>query len=96
MAEGERELLLSTPNLEIYSGNSSEIFYKGIAAYRLSTQSKLTYNLLSPMTLTEDRTLVSAWDLKWKIGTELAHNGTEEILREILAAKGTFDAIGKG
>ena len=91
LAEGERELLLSTPNLEIYSGNSSEIFYKGIAAYRLSTQSKLTYNLLSPMTLTEDRTLASAWDLKWKIGTELAHNGTEEILREILAAKGFFE-----
>lgn len=42
--------------LEIHSGAGNRIFYRGIAVQKLDKPSLYTYNITSPLTLTEDRT----------------------------------------
>lgn len=49
--------LFQTKDVQIFAGESSHLFYKGIRAYDLPTKSLFTYNILQKMELTEDRTL---------------------------------------
>lgn len=43
--------------IDVHSGKSNHIYYRGIVAYELSNASEFTYNIWSPLHLTEDRTL---------------------------------------
>jgi hypothetical protein len=55
----KREPLHKLEELEIYFGESSVIFYRGIAVQQLDKPSLYTYNITSLMYLTEDRTASS-------------------------------------
>ena len=46
-----------TPQIEVYAGQSTELYYRGIAVFHLDKPSLFTYNIISEQVLTEDRTL---------------------------------------
>lgn len=79
-----KTLLDSTSSLEVYDGTSDCIFYRGMKVCQASTL--FTYNILSPLELTEDRT-VSEWECRWQIGTYIAESCTNlTVLHETLTA----------
>lgn len=79
-----KSLLDSNPLLEVYDGITECIFYRGMKVTK--TQTLFTYNILSPLQLTEDRT-VPEWECRWNIGTYLAEHCTNPtILYEALTS----------
>lgn len=59
-----REFIGGNHKVEMYRGTSNRIYYRGIAIGQLSAPSMYTYNVLSKVTLTEDRTLKSEYDAR--------------------------------
>lgn len=58
-----RTLLEETPVLQVWSGGSSHIWYRGLRVTDLDVPSILTYNFLTGVDLTEDRTSkYPTWD----------------------------------
>lgn len=57
--------------LEIHRGRSRYIFYRGVRVMDLPKKTEFTYNLITPCSLTEDRTLASPHDAFYKIGNRL-------------------------
>lgn len=55
--------LLSTSTCEVYSGESESAFYRGIAIYKLPKPSTHTYNIVSDLSLTEDRTAARGYEV---------------------------------
>lgn len=85
--ESSRFILRSEPkhvigNVEIHEGATSGVFYKGIKVLDLPT--KFTYNILSGLTLTEDRT-VSQWDAEYAITSALIHTNDTDALLDVLS-----------
>ena len=50
-----------------------------------------TYNILSGMELTEDRTLKSQWDVEWKLSTLIPSLENKGLHMQLLSSKGKFD-----
>ena len=63
--------MFSVDGLEVYPEPSQYIFYRGVRAMRLQKPTLYTYNVTSKMTLTEDRTLKSAWDVNYHLSTRI-------------------------
>lgn len=64
--------------LEVYPGPSRHVFYRGVRAGTLPEELTFAYNLLCPMTLTEDRTFESQYTVQWKLAQlipRLPHRG---------------------
>ncbi|MAD98747.1 MAG: hypothetical protein Unbinned200contig1000_60 [Prokaryotic dsDNA virus sp.] len=57
--------------VEVHRGKSEFVYYRGVRVHRLPEPSRFTYNLTCPMSLTEDRTLASAYDLNYKLSMRL-------------------------
>ena len=72
--------------LSIHPGSSSTVFYRGIAAGQLSAPARFTYNILSPCTMTEDRT-IPEYTAKSRIARGLAKSTSEHVLKETLLAR---------
>jgi len=53
--------------IEVYDKPSSTVFYRGVRAGNMPEQMLFTYNILTPMTLTEDRTFESQYTVEWKL-----------------------------
>lgn len=52
--------------IEIYTGQSSHVFYKGIRVYESTKPFKYTYNIKRGINLTEDRT-ASQFEIEWTL-----------------------------
>ena len=74
-----------TPGLDIYLGQAKQIFYRGIAVQGLEKPSLFTYNILSSLSLTEDRT-ASVWQTDYAIAQGLAECSNREIIDATLIA----------
>ena len=74
----------SSDELEIHSGESQNLFYKGISVYTLNKPSKFTYNILEQVELTEDRTLKYFWTCLVKITDVITKCKEIDILDSIL------------
>ncbi len=85
----DRQPVAKTEGLEIYVGTSEYIFYRGIRAGAVPAgkRSRFTYNITDSMTLTEDRTIASAWDANHKIREALLGLDNEPILISCLTEK---------
>ena len=73
--------------LEVHPGPTRSLFYRGVRAGTLPEEMMFSYNLLCPMTLTEDRTFESQYTVQWKLCQlipRLPHRG----LHAQLLAKG--------
>ena len=52
-----KRLLVSTRDVDVYTGSSTSLFYKGVKVYSTKTPFKFTYNIKAKTDLTEDRTI---------------------------------------
>lgn len=73
------KLCFANDEIEIYEGSSNHIYYKGIRAKDLNSQSKYTYNILRNSTLTEDRLLCYDFSIKECINNALIEMASTEI-----------------
>lgn len=84
--------LCVVPGLEIFSGESQRIFYRGIAVQALAKPAKYTYNITEVMYLTEDRT-VGSWQTDPIIARGLAMVEDTTIIDATLTAElGWFES----
>lgn len=77
--------------LEVYEGKTRNVYYRGVRAGQMPEEMAFTYNLLVPMTLTEDRTFESQYTVQWKLGSlipKLTHKG---VITEILSGDTAFE-----
>ncbi len=79
--------------LSIHQGQSTKLYYRGIAVHDLEKPSRFTYNFLTDTALTEDRTLRYAfWELR-KIGRFVLTCENKGFIREwLLARDGTMES----
>lgn len=87
----EAPILFSLPgSFELRSGQSSSIFYRGIAVAKLPKPSFFTWNILETVKLTEDRTMEGTWSLPWLLGKYISQLPSEEWILSALLAKEEF------
>lgn len=77
--------------IEIYSGQSSQIFYRGFAVMHIEAPTLFRYNITDSVALTEDRTASSAFAVFRIIETALAQCSDEDILTKIIGAENGFE-----
>lgn len=86
--------LESTPifkdsKIEIHDGESNYVYYKGIRVHELSRPSMYTYNILTNISLTEDRTMASSFDAEYypRVFIEsYAADDISEIIKKVVTA----------
>lgn len=71
--------------VNIHAGNSNWIYYRGIRAIQLDKPSLYTYNILSEMTLTEDRTIKYGWDASAQISYEVNNLQDRHMMARIIS-----------
>ena len=85
-------IICANEKLEIRSGKSPFLFYKGVRVLKLSPSSLFTYNILERQELTEDRTLKYEYLTKNEVGKQVARMNDSSVLQRILTApKGTHE-----
>jgi len=67
-------------------GGKPSVFYKGIRVHQADLPMMFTYNLKGDVTLTEDRTLAYAFDLRDRVCATIATSDDEEMIERILTA----------
>jgi len=85
-----RKPLFSTPELDVYNGKSSDIYYRGVRANTISRDSQFTYNIKRKVELTEDRTVKYNFVLEEIICRNLALCEDRNLLKHILTAPKDF------
>lgn len=82
--------ILTTNRIEVYRGESTYAFYRGVRVARLKVSSLFTYNLIETLAgLTEDRTLKDVTDVDFEVCRALAEHADAEVLRQALIAPDT-------
>lgn len=81
--------IFTMPGLEVHRGESSVVFYRGLRAHDLKKPALYTYNITSPMSLTEDRTLQYGFMVPVRIVKEIAASDEGELIEAVLLAKDT-------
>lgn len=82
----ETPALWANTDIEIHEGLSSSLFYRGIRVKKLDKPSLYTYNILSTMTLTEDRTLEGMWYANYYLAGALMQCNDPAIRKAIIGA----------
>lgn len=72
--------------VDIHNGQSDWIYYRGIRAMQLDKPSMYTYNILSELTLTEDRTIKYGWDISAQISNEVNALTDRHMMARIVSA----------
>lgn len=85
----EKTPLISTPDLDIYSGNSPTLFYQGIAVMKLETPSYYTWNFKRGIDLTEDRTVKYSYMVQDKMKNFIFSKFDNEAQLKPLLCSGT-------
>lgn len=74
----------------VSSGVSKHLYYRGIRIHELDSPSLFTYNITSPLTLTEDRTLKGIWDARYAISGALSQCVNKHIIEKVICAEETW------
>lgn len=86
-------MLLHKGDVNIYDKSAQCIYYRGIAAAQTQQATVYTYNIISRMDLTEDRTLKHSWAVDREIVRAVVKMTNKTALRRILCApKGTMES----
>lgn len=72
-------------DIEIYEGSSNHLYYRGVRVMQLPKRTKFTYNFLNGITLTEDRTIKSAFDASYRLASRLPTVKTEEFWEKMFS-----------
>lgn len=81
------EPLFRSGTLEVRNRPSGNFFYRGVRVYDLRVQALYTYNELSKIELTEDRTVKSSWDMMARIVAGILVSTDKQFLRNVVTAK---------
>lgn len=73
--------------VEVYSGSSEYVYYRGIRTQKLSKPSAFTYNIISPMVLTEDRTFKEVYNVTYRLEAMLESSENREYIEQAVTAK---------
>lgn len=77
---------VETGDADIYNRPASYIFYRGVAITRAAKCSLLTYNVKTPIELTEDRTAKHDYQPRFAVQRALQSLSDERMLRRVLTA----------
>lgn len=77
--------------LEVYDRPSRAVFYRGVRAGIMPKEMAFTYNILAPMTLTEDRTFDSQYTVEWRLSQLIPRFNHKGYLTEILSGGDKWD-----
>lgn len=77
--------------LEVYPGPSRYVYYRGVRAGAMPEELSFSYNLLCPMTLTEDRTFESQYTVEWKLSQLIPKVDHAGVLAELMSGKDRWD-----
>ena len=83
--------LCSVSGLEVYDRPGKHVFYRGVRAGAMPDTGRFTYNITKPMTLTEDRTLKSQFDVEWTLSTLIPKMTHKGMIHEILCGGTEYD-----
>lgn len=89
-----RKMISCTDLAEVYAEESTHVFYRGISVGYLPTggRAAFTYNILRPITLTEDRTYEYGWQIKEMIGQIGLNNSNRSFVKKFVnPPKDTFE-----
>lgn len=71
---------------------SQHVYYRGLRVMDLEKPSKLTYNILQKIDLTEDRTAKNSWDVEQKIRDYVTQSDDEELIQIVTSApEGSYE-----
>ena len=83
--------IATAPGLEVYSGRSKAVFYRGVRCGFLPEECEFTYNITTEMQLSEDRMFASQWDLEYKLGTMIPSLPSEDVAAQLLDGTKAWD-----
>lgn len=76
----------SDTRVQAFNRKSNHIYYRGIRILDLKEPSENTYNILSPITLTEDRTCKFRHEIDWAIEQFLQETENKEVMNRAIKA----------
>lgn len=94
----ERKPIAISRNVEFYEKTASEdevssIYFKDVRVLVSKVPGRYHYNLLSGLTLTEDRTVKEGWSLAWELAYAVTQLKDEKLIRAIVTAEdGTYES----
>jgi hypothetical protein len=84
--------------VQIFDRPSRHIYYRGIRVLDLKEKeySELTYNILSPIELTEDRTAKSKFDVQWIVSKAIAATEDKMLIQTAVKAATKSESFERG
>lgn len=86
----DKTLLFESESIQIYSGKSQFIYYQGFRASSQCFGTALTYNIKTPLELTEDR-FIKSYCLVGSIVGAAAVEAKYYVAKEIITSRSSFD-----
>lgn len=77
--------------LEVHPGPTRYVYYRGVRAGAMPNELSFAYNLLCPMTLTEDRTFESQFTVEWKLSQLIPKIEHAGVMAELMSGKDRWD-----
>lgn len=89
--EGHRYILADEPHqtlhsIEVRNRQGNDIYYRGVRVMQTNWPCLYTYNLLTQITLTEDRTVKSEWDVRAKIAHGVLRSHDKQFIIDVVTA----------
>ena len=78
-------------HVEIHSGPSGKMFYRGIRVQELELNSMFTYNVMSDLILTEDRTIKYDWEVKQRLSRVLPSINNRNFAERLIFCRGYWE-----
>ncbi len=89
----ESSPICATEDCAIHPGSTDFAFYRGVRAHQHGRHALFTYNIIDSVSLTEDRTIKSAWDVGYYVERAIALSDDESFIEEaLMAPEDTFEA----
>lgn len=77
--------------IQVLDRPSQFVYYRGIRILDLKNPSRYTYNILEPVTLTEDRTAKDEWEIKHFIARHVIKSDNADFIKDVITAKDTYE-----
>lgn len=81
---------MKLPDLEVRNRRGTDLYYRGVRVMKLPRLGLHTYNVMSKITLTEDRTVKNEWEVYHRLSRSILQSKDEQFLMSILSADENF------
>ena len=86
----ETQPLAQSAGVDIHHGVSQHIYYRGVRVHKLTRPTVFTYNILDEVSLTEDRTAASWYELESQLERSIGAMEDHNMLRDVLTCGETY------